>query len=678
MANTFNPFTGTFDSAPNAVDLSASFQGVYNPSTAYQIGEIVWYAGIMYVCILPATAQTPLTATTYWQQINIGDTVGPDGGVATGEMALFNTATGKLIKGSGNIPTAAGFALLDDVDAAAQRATLGVDVLATKKSNLTATIAPTINDDGVAGYGPGSFWLIASSGVAYTCTSNATGAAQWIHISSTNIAETRSAAINMADNVVQRPELKDWAETVSTTATTGTITLDCTTGNVFTPTAALTGDITIAITNPPSTGISGTVTFIFTQHASSAKTITLPNGGVWATGSAPDFSIVGAVYVLIFKSMNAGTSWVVFSVGGGGLSGPASSVVGNIPVFGDNTGNSLVDSGQSLNNMQVNALFTMIAVDQLGSVQTGMVGSTIDAFDTDSAATKTNLAYYAGYYESNSDEIISGFSPSGAYDGYAFYNASATDMISYGIACTAGATASITKVVVELNGGAPYTGDIYIDFYIGANVTGTVGTDAKPTYTQARDARWTFNAATLGIVAGVQTVSFSGDPVSVTSGDKVLIMMRPDSGSSGMYIRQFTDSTGTYNGCGIYDYGNTERSAVGLEGAITAYTGATGDALLIPATTTSQNAPTDIDVALVHRPIDSVTINTDLTCDVSRDGGTTWTAVTLTDNYNDGTNHYLSGQANVSAQPSGTSIKVRFQTDNDKTQRFYGYGVTYG
>ncbi|MBF0128179.1 MAG: hypothetical protein HQM02_13340, partial [Magnetococcales bacterium] len=105
------------------------------------------------------------------------------------------------------------------------------------------------------------------------------------HVSFVNEAETRSAAIDMADNVVQRPELKDWAETAAATAgTSGTQTLDMELANVWT-TGGLTGNVTIAITHPPASGKAGTATWIFTQDATSARTVTLPAGGVWATGS---------------------------------------------------------------------------------------------------------------------------------------------------------------------------------------------------------------------------------------------------------------------------------------------------------------------------------------------------------------------------------------------------------
>ncbi|MDQ1196545.1 LamG-like jellyroll fold domain-containing protein [Agrobacterium sp. SORGH_AS 787] len=63
---------------------------------------------------------------------------------------------------------------------------------------------------------------------------------------------------------------------------------------------------------------------------------------------------------------------------------------------------------------------------------------------------------------------------------------------------------------------------------------------------------------------------------------------------------------------------------------------------------------------------ETITINTDLIAEVSRDNGTTWTAATLaliSDKY--GIKMY-EGQASLSAQPAGTSMRWRTRTLNNK------------
>ncbi len=162
------------------------------------------------------------------------------------------------------------------------------------------------------------------------------------NVSFVNEAETRSAAIDLANNQLKQAELKDWSETTTTSATSGAVTLDCALGNVFS--ATLTGDVTsISLINPPQTGKSGTVVWIVTQNATTAKTIALPTGSVWASGTTADFSTLGAVYILTFKTIDGGTSWVVASAGGGGgLSGLSAGGL----LFGGSDGKATQDANK--------------------------------------------------------------------------------------------------------------------------------------------------------------------------------------------------------------------------------------------------------------------------------------------------------------------------------------------
>ena len=75
--------------------------------------------------------------------LSTGDVVGPAGGVTDNSMVLFSGTSGKLIKGNNAVVTAAGLALLDDVDAAAQRTTLGLKTGAVTNKTTSAT-DPTV------------------------------------------------------------------------------------------------------------------------------------------------------------------------------------------------------------------------------------------------------------------------------------------------------------------------------------------------------------------------------------------------------------------------------------------------------------------------------------------------------------------------------------------------------
>ncbi len=66
--------------------------------------------------------------------------------------------------------------------AAGGRTTLGIDTIATRKSNLTAIVAPTVTDDSAAGYSAGSLWNDTVGLQAYFCISAGVGVALWKQI----------------------------------------------------------------------------------------------------------------------------------------------------------------------------------------------------------------------------------------------------------------------------------------------------------------------------------------------------------------------------------------------------------------------------------------------------------------------------------------------------------------
>ena len=79
---------------------------------------------------------------------------------------------------------------------------------------------------------------------------------------------------------------------------------------------------------------------------------------------------------------------------------------------------------------------------------------------------------------------------------------------------------------------------------------------------------------------------------------------------------------------------------------------------LIANAVTATAAPTEARIVLFEEDVDAVTVNTDLKAYASRDGGTTYTQITLTDEGDYDTNQQiLAGTVDISGQPSGTSMK---------------------
>jgi hypothetical protein len=116
-----------------------------------------------------------------------------------------------------------------------------------------------------------------------------------------DVAETRSASINMADNVLQRPELKDYSETK---VAMGANDVDLSAGNVFTKT--ISGATTLTFSNPPATGKGGAFTLILTNGGSA--TVTWPASVDWPSATAPTLTAAG-IDVLVFTTIDGGTTW---------------------------------------------------------------------------------------------------------------------------------------------------------------------------------------------------------------------------------------------------------------------------------------------------------------------------------------------------------------------------------
>jgi|APSaa5957512535_1039671.scaffolds.fasta_scaffold03441_3 hypothetical protein len=104
------------------------------------------------------------------------------------------------------------------------------------------------------------------------------------------------------------------------------------------------------------------------------------------------------------------------------------------------------------------------------------------------------------------------------------------------------------------------------------------------------------------------------------------------------------------------------------------------DLTLIGTAFTMDTERNTIDILLLHDPIDSVTLNTDLKILVSRDNGTTFTEGVLSSIgpfVLDESISVLKASIDVSAQPSGTEFIWKITTHNSKDQDIYGVAASW-
>ena len=124
---------------------------------------------------------------------------------------------------------------------------------------------------------------------------------------------TMTGTLLMADQIIQRPEIKDYSETKTALVAAATVDCDIADGNVFTITPDQ--DTTFTFSNPSPTGKACAFTLVWTQD-SSDRTISWPGTVDWAGGSPPDVtSGSGKIDIYMFFTMDAGTIWYGFQAG---------------------------------------------------------------------------------------------------------------------------------------------------------------------------------------------------------------------------------------------------------------------------------------------------------------------------------------------------------------------------
>ena len=95
------------------------------------------------------------------------------------------------------------------------------------------------------------------------------------------------------------------------------------------------------------------------------------------------------------------------------------------------------------------------------------------------------------------------------------------------------------------------------------------------------------------------------------------------------------------------------------------------DVTVDSTTTTAEAQPDSAFLVVWQEGVAPVTLNSDLKGWVSRDGGATYTQVALTEEANLANGRVLTGNADISAQPAGTSMRWRLSTHNGKGMKFH-------
>jgi len=99
--------------------------------------------------------------------------------------------------------------------------------------------------------------------------------------------------------------------------------------------------------------------------------------------------------------------------------------------------------------------------------------------------------------------------------------------------------------------------------------------------------------------------------------------------------------------------------------------------IILSNATTARAAPDDANIVIWQQDVDSVTLNTDLKAYASRNGGTTYTQMTLAEVANPTTGRILTGTVDISGQSSATAMKYKIETLNTKQQKIHAVALQW-
>lgn len=137
--------------------------------------------------------------------------------------------------------------------------------------------------------------------------------ANWSSLDS--LIATRTLNYNFADFELQRPEIKDYSESLDSPGSiTGATTIDFENGNHYE--ATMTGNVTFTINNPPASGNVGILVLYLKQDPTGSRLVTWPASVEWPGGSEPTLTTTAdRTDIITLITRDGGTTYTGSTVG---------------------------------------------------------------------------------------------------------------------------------------------------------------------------------------------------------------------------------------------------------------------------------------------------------------------------------------------------------------------------
>jgi hypothetical protein len=316
--------------------------------------------------------------------------------------------------------------------------------------------------------------------------------------------------------------------------------------------------------------------------------------------------------------------------------------------------------------------------EQGGLTVQGMVDGVSDVFTDESGvdtATSTDETYNAtgDYYENPAS--VTTLSASGEWNG------ATLTFTGNGISGTSGDKAIRTN--------DSFTGDFSVTWtspsFDGAWTVGTCGTSLDGSFNSASYHGGVFYGTVVSPAISVR--NNTATTLDMYANGTLLATIAYALNDVLIFARVGSTFTLTKNGALAYTWAYTssaemrllfcKNSVVSVQNFSWTIPATVVNSVIVSDTFTALSQPDTAFVAIWHEDVDSVTLNTDFTIEVSRDAGTTWTAGTLALATTLGADKIITCTIDISGQPAGTSIEYRAKFLNEKSQRLRGVAMQW-
>jgi hypothetical protein len=426
------------------------------------------------------------------------------------------------------------------------------------------------------------------------------------------------------------------------------------------------GTINLTTATGPRVDITGTTTI---------TAVTLAAGSIRIARATGIFQITASASLVVNKSTSVnyttavgdllifiadGSVVSVTSIGSGGTAATTSAAgiveLATTTEAFQASSSSLAVTPAGLANLYSLALNNAIQIADLQGVRLNMAGGIADAYDSETdvdTATSTGETYDA------TNDLYSPSSTAG------------TDQLP---TMTSATTSGVTISCTNENASSTYASWKGADKDNATNFLNNSGNTAyvwKVDFGTAKTITdYTMRELSSGDYVGgarhpaAWTVDGSSNDSSWTTVDTVSGQTSVAAGN----LKSFSvDTPGSYRYYRFSVAANGPGNLAGWAEVTMSTAGTINNMTLVSNAFTATAVPTVARIATFIDPQVSMTINTDFTAEVSRDNGTTWTAATLALVSNPvGTVEQYEGTVSISSQPSGSSMKYRLKTLNNK------------